>query len=325
MISSLKLSDVRTVDQVSVKNFYNSNREALRLRLVSSPKGFSRPITEPFLNRPGLALSGFYEHFEHRRIQVFGAAEEAYMRSLSEEVRRTRLEELLQGDTPCIIYARGIDVPREALELADKYSVCVFQTELVTMKFVNAATIILENAFAESTTVYGCMVDIRGMGVLLIGESGIGKSEAALGLVEHGAASLVADDIVRLRHIGGDLIASAPEMSYGFLEVRGLGVVNVVTLFGLNAFRKEKKVDLMIILKAGLSSEMDRLGLEREPIDLMGVKIPHVELPVAPGRDTSRLVEVAAMEHSMRTEGFDMAGEFNRRLHQRYSEGKKLS
>ncbi len=321
----LKLSDVKTVQQVSVKNFYDANHEQLQLRLLNSPKGFSRPITVPSINRPGLALSGFYEHFEHRRIQVFGAAEVAYIQSLPEDMRRSRLEAVFRGDTPCIIFARGMAAPEDVFELADRYSVCVFMTDLVTIKFVNAATIILEKAFAESTTAHGCMVDLRGLGVLIVGESGVGKSEDELGVVEHGVGSMVADDIVRMRRLGGDLVASAPEMSYGFIEVRGLGVINVVTLFGLKAFRKEKRVDLIIVLKPGIDLDMDRLGLEREPVSLMGVRIPYVKLPVAPGRDTSRLLEVVALEHSMRTEGFEMAGEFNRQLQRRVAEGKRMS
>ncbi len=320
----LKLSEVKLVDRISVKSFYETNREKLELQLVNSPQGFSRPICEPSFNRPGLALTGFYDYFERRRIQVFGLAEVAYLQSISEELRKARLEEMFRRDLPCVIFARAMDAPRDVLELADRHSVCVFKTDLATMKFVNAGTFILENAFAESTTVHGCMLDIRGLGVLIVGESGVGKSEAALGLVERGAA-LVADDIVRLRQIGGELMGSAPEMSRGFIEVRGLGIVNVTKLFGMRALSQEKRLDLVITLKAGLDPNADRLGLERDQIGLIGVKVAHVMLPVAPGRDTSRLVEVAALDQYLRSEGYEMAREFNLQLRDQVGAGKRMS
>lgn len=323
-IPHLKLSEVKVVESISVQSFYEENREKLELRLINSPQGFSRPICEPSFNRPGLALTGFYDHFEHRRIQVFGLAEIGYLQSISPELRRVRLAEMFRGDLPCVIFARGMDAPRDVLELADEHAICVFKTDLVTMKFVNAGTFILENAFAESTTVHGCMLDIRGLGVLLVGESGVGKSEAALGLVERGA-SLVADDIVRLRQVGGELMGTVPEMSRGYIEVRGLGIVDVTKLFGMRAVSQEKRLDLVITLKAGSDPNVDRLGLERDKLPLLGVKISHLMLPVAPGRDTSRLVEVAALDAYMRSQGFEMAQEFNRQLRDKVSEGKRMS
>ena len=192
--------------------------------------------------------------------------------------------------------------------------VCVFRTSLVTMKFVNSATIILENEFAESVTLHGCMVDVRGVGVLIRGKSGVGKSETALGLIERGAA-LVADDMVYVRNVGGELVASAPEMSRGFMEVRGLGIVNITTLFGLKSIRHNKRLDLIVtLIPAKDQEELDRLGLEREGLDVLGEKVLHVQLSVAPGRDIARLVEVAAMDYHLKDMGIDMAGEFNRRL-----------
>ena len=200
------------------------------------------------------------------------------------------------------------------MELADEAGVCVFRTSLVTMKFVNSATIILENEFAESVTLHGCMVDVRGVGVLIRGKSGVGKSETALGLIERGAA-LVADDMVYVRNVGGELVASAPEMSRGFMEVRGQGIVNIPTLFGVNSSRHNKRPDLIVtLIPAKDQEELDRLGLEREGLDVLGEKVLHVQLSVAPGRDIARLVEVAAMDYHLKDMGIDMAGEFNRRL-----------
>ena len=219
-------SKVKKVDFVTLSKFYGKYKEALQLELINSPAGLSRHICEPALNRPGLAIAGFYSYFANKRIQVFGSAELAYLQKLPEGMRKSRIQRMFRCEVPGIVFSRDKIPPREIVELADEAGVCVFRTSLVTMKFVNSATIILENEFAESVTLHGCMVDVRGVGVLIRGKSGVGKSETALGLIERGAA-LVADDMVYVRNVGGELVASAPEMSRGFMEVRGLGIVNI--------------------------------------------------------------------------------------------------
>jgi HPr kinase/phosphorylase len=182
------------------------------------------------------------------------------------------------------------------------------------MKFLNAATIRLETEFADTTSLHGCMVDIRGIGTLIMGKSGSGKSETAIGLLERGA-SLVADDVVRIRHIGGELIASAPDLSRGFLEMRGIGIINVANLYGLASIRPEKRLDLVITLKPHADlNEVDRLGLQPKTYDVLGQPINHIEIPVAPGRDNARMVAVAALDHQLRRLGYNMADEFNQRL-----------
>lgn len=312
--AALKTSKVKKVSHVSVSRFYGKYKDALRLELVNSPVGLARSISEPTINRPGLAIAGFYAYFAHKRIQVFGSAEVAYLHKLPEAMRRSRIQRMYRCEVPCVVFSRGQQPTREIIELADEAGVCVFKTSLVSMKFVNAATIILENEFADTTTVHGCMLDVRGVGILVRGKSGVGKSEAALGLIERGAA-LVADDMVKLRNIGGEIITSAPEMSRGYLEVRGLGIVNVTNLFGLKAWRNNKRLDLIVsLLPAAEMGSLDRLGLERVYLDVLGEKVLHISLPVAPGRDTARLIEVAAIDQHLKNIGFDMAGEFNRRL-----------
>ena len=305
---------VRKVQQVPVARFYENYRSTLELQLLNSPLGMSRPILQPAINRPGLALAGFTGYFAHERVQVFGAAEMAYLRTLQGEERRNRLTAIMEAGVPCLIFARSVDVPEDVIALADEHSVTVFRTSLTTMQFMNRATIILENEFADSTSVHGCMVDVRGVGVLLTGDSGVGKSEITLGLVERGS-SLVADDIVRIRNISGELIGSSHALSSGFIEIRGIGIINVTNLFGLKAFRREKKIDLVINLTDGPMSELERLGLERKLTTILGVEVERLNLPIAPGRDMSRLVEVAALGQYLRESGYDMAGEFNRRLH----------
>ena len=304
---------VRKVEKVPMSRFYEKYRSTLEMQLLNTPLGMSRPIVQPAFNRPGLALAGYFGYFAHERIQVFGAAEMAYLSTMSEAEREQRLDCICSQDAPCLIFARGVDVPADVLSIADRYNLCVLRTNLLTMEFVNRATFILENEFADSTTMHACMVDVRGVGVLLTGKGGVGKSEISLGLVERGS-SLVADDMVRIRNLGGDLIATAPQLSSGFIEIRGLGIINVTNLFGLKAYRKEKRIDLVINLFSGEMNEMERLGLERKYINILGVDVEHLNLPVAPGRDMCRLVEVAALGRYLRDSGYDMASEFNKRL-----------
>ncbi len=311
----MKKAIVRKVDEISVSHFYEAYRSTLELQLLNSPLGMSRKILQPTLNRPGLALAGFFSYFAHERIQIFGAAEMSYLSTtLQGEQRAERLCWLMKEDVPCLIFSRGVDVPPDVLKHADDYSVCVFRSTLPTMKLVNKTTIILENEFAESTTMHGCMVDVRGVGVLITGKSGIGKSEISLGLVERGS-SLVADDMVRIRNISGELVATSPKLSSGFIEIRGIGIINVTNLFGLKAYRRQKDINLVINLTDGDMTDMERLGLTRQTANILGVEVERLNLPVAPGRDMTRLVEVAALGQYLRESGYDMAGEFNKRLH----------
>ncbi len=314
MFSKFNMPKVKTVEFVTMSKFYGKYKDELQLELISSPAGLSRHICEPAINRPGLAIAGFYSYFANNRIQVFGTAEMAYLKKLPAGMRKSRIQRMFRCEVPAIVFSRDQDPPPEILELADEAGVCAFRTSLVTMKFVNYATIILENEFADSMTLHGCMVDVRGVGVLIRGKSGVGKSETALGLIERGAA-LVADDMVQIRHVGGELITAAPEMSRGFMEVRGLGIVNITTLFGLKSLRHTKRLDLIVTLVPAKDQEsLDRLGLEREHLNLLGEQILHIQLSVSPGRDIARLVEVAAVDYQLKDMGIDMAGEFNKRL-----------
>ena len=306
---------VRNVDHITVAKFYETYRQQLEMKLVNSPLGMSRHIIQPAINRPGLALAGYFGCYAHERVQVFGNAEMSYLGTIEGDARRERFERIFEhNDVPCLIFARNADIPQDIIAMADENNVCVFTTALPTMLFFNRATIYLENEFADSTSIHGCMVSVRGVGVLLTGRGGIGKSEITLGLVERGA-SLVADDMVRVRNIGGELITTSPKLSSGFLEIRGLGITNVTNLFGLKAYSREAKLHLVINLSDGEMSEMERLGLDRKTTSILGVDVERLNLPIAAGRDMSRLVEVAALGHYLRDRGYDMAEEFTKRLH----------
>lgn len=304
----------RQISHLTVRQFYGKYASYLGMELICCEEGLERKIGEPTVNRPGLALAGFYTYFANRRVQVLGNSEMSYLKSLPPDLRQQRFAALCESRIPCLVLSRGARLNAALLNLASVNGLSVFTTPMVTMKFINKATLRMEWEFAPVSTEHGCMVDVRGIGVLVRGDSGTGKSEAVLGLVKRGA-SLVADDLVQLRLVGTELSGSAPPVGRGLVEVRGLGIMNVVALFGAAALRTEKRLDVVVTLRPSSSlNEVDRLGAKRQEVEILGVKLPHVELPVAPGRDMATLIEVAALDQKLRSFGYDVAEEFNRRL-----------
>jgi HPr kinase/phosphorylase len=305
---------VKTITSISVGDFFLSHGEALGLTLIGEQVGFDRPIRESAMNRPGLALAGFFSYFAWKRVQVMGNSELSYLRKLPEEMRVDRFRRMCERDIPCIVVARGLTLDAALMNAAREHEIPVFGTDKVTMNFLNAATIRLEHDFAPSVTLHGVMMDVKGIGVLIVGKSGSGKSETAIGLLERGA-SLVADDMVRIKYVGGDLVATAPDLSRGYMEIRGIGIVNVANLYGLASIRPDKRLDLVVTLKAHADlNEVDRLGIQPKTYEILGQHVMHVEIPVAPGRDTARMVSIAALDQQLRRLGFNMADEFNQRL-----------
>src|SRR5689334_20949620 len=304
-----------SVPVITVESFYNSHAEKLQMKLEGPRVGFHRKIREPTINRPGLALSGFYTYFAEKRVQVFGAAEHSYLKSLSQKLRARRFRALCARKIPCVVISRGFHIDPAVLEVAAEEKIAVFRTPMITMKFINAATIALEMDFSPSATEYGSMVDILGIGVLIRGDSGIGKSESTLGLIERGY-SLVADDVTRMTSIEGrELMATAPELTRNHMEVRGIGIINVAAVFGIGAIRTEKRLDLVVTLKEWESVDgIERVGIQRETYEILGLKVPHVTIPVRPGRDIARLIEVAAMDQKLKGLGHNSALHFNAKL-----------
>ncbi len=313
---------VKTVASISIEQFYESHASALGLELQGERVGFDRPISEPAMNRPGLALAGFFSYFAWKRVQVLGNSELSYLRKLPDSMRVDRFRRMCDRDIPCVVVARGSTLDDELVKVANEHAIPVFGTSQVTMHFLNSATIRLEHDFAPSVTLHGCMVDMRGVGVLIIGKSGSGKSETAIGLLERGA-SLVADDMVRIKYVGGELVATSPALSRGYIEIRGIGIVNVANLYGLASIRPDKRLDLVVTLKPQTDlNEVDRLGLRQKTYEILGQQVTHVEVPVAPGRDTARMVAIAALDQQLRRLGYNMADEFNQRLLKHMSEQK---
>ena len=305
----------KSVPVVTVESFYNFHAEQLQMKLDGPRVGFHRKIREPTINRPGLALSGFYTYFAEKRVQVLGAAEHSYLKSLAPKARVRRFRALCARKIPCLVVSRGFHLDPALLAAAAEEKIAVFRTPMITMKFINAATIALEMDFSPTITEFGSMVDILGVGVLIRGASGIGKSECVLGLIERGY-SLVADDVTRITSLEGrELMATAPELTRNHIEVRGIGIINVASVFGSGSIRIEKRLDLVVTLKDWQEVEaVDRIGLDREFYGILGLQVPHLTIPVRPGRDMARLIEVAAMDQKLKGLGQNSALEFNTRL-----------
>jgi HPr kinase/phosphorylase len=300
---------------VSVGDFHRNHAATLGLDLLAGESGLDRLIREPTVNRPGLALSGFFNYFAPKRVQVFGSAELSYLQSLPATERRDRLRRFFGCTIPCVVVARNAKLPPNLLKFANEAGVPLFRTPMITMKFINAATIALEFEFAPRRSEHGSMVDILGIGTLIRGASGIGKSECVLSLLERGY-SLVSDDITRFRAVENrELLGTSADLTRFHMEVRGIGIINVAAIFGVRSIRTEKALDLVVTLKDWQEmEEVDRHGLQRQTYKILGIAVPHVIIPVRMGRDLGHLVEVAALDHKLKSHGMNSALEFNERL-----------
>jgi HPr kinase/phosphorylase len=309
------ISKTRQPTGITVEHFFNTYREKLKLELVAGSRGLNRVIREGSINRPALALTGFFKYFAHRRVQVLGAAEITFLKTLPEERQGEIFTEIARRGIPCLIYSRNYHPSRPLLAIAEKARLAVFRTPMITKNFITVATLVLDNEFAPETTEHGTMMDIKGVGVLIRGESGVGKSECALALIER-SHSLVADDLTRIRLVDErELIASSLDLNRGHMECRGLGIINVAEMFGVRSVRREKRIDMVVSLRElTAETDEDRTGLEQGSFEILGMKLPHIELYVRPGRDMARLVEVAALVQALKFMGHDPAKEFNDRL-----------
>jgi len=308
--------------QVTVDQFFREYGERLELKLIAGERGLRRLIREPTLNRPGLALAGHTRFFACHRVQVLGSMELHFLREQSPEARARAYEVLFTNTVPAVVVARGLKPDTGMLSDAESAGIPVFRTRHITMKFINKATIALEAMTAPRTTMHASMVDVLGIGVVLLGESGIGKSESVLALLEHGY-SLVADDVVRVRlHDDCELIGSAKELAKHLMEVRGIGIIDVARMFGIRAIRDHKRIDLVVSLKPWAEvTDVDRLGIDQEYMRILGVDVPHIVIPVRPGRDLARLIEVAAFQVKLRSTGHNAAAELSQRVMERMQAG----
>jgi len=305
----------KVVDHVLVESFFKEGKDSLRLVLTAGESGLKHPIRDKSINRPALAVTGYFKSFAYRRVQIFGAGEMAYLKDQSLEHQRAVLAKIVEKQVPCFIVSRNL-VPLPAIvEAAERSGTPLFRSSLTTRDLANAATLILEELFAPRISEHGTLLDIKGIGTLIRGKSGVGKSECALALIERGH-SLVADDLVYIHMVKDhELQGRSSDLNRGYMECRGIGIVNIADLFGVRAVRMEKNINLVVTFeewKPGMDEE--RTGLEQEYFSILGVNVPHIVLPVRPGRDLARLVEVASMVHALKRIGHDTAREFNERL-----------
>jgi HPr kinase/phosphorylase len=312
-------------DLVTVERFYTEHAGELEMKLVAGAAGLKRVIREPTVNRPGLALAGFTKYFASKRVQVIGSAESTFLKSLGRAEREQRYADLFSYKIPCVVFSRNIHPDRLFLKAAERADAPVFRCPLITMKFINLATLALEMMFAPRGTDMGSMVDILGVGAIIRGESGIGKSECVLALIERGY-SLVSDDVTKVTLVDGrEVIGTSAELTRNHMEVRGIGIINVAAMFGVKCIRAEKRVDLVVTLKSWNEvPDVDRIGMEEQFVKILGVDIPHIIIPVRPGRDLARLIEVAAFQTKLKRSGYNPAKELNDRLVAKMAAASKL-
>ena len=309
----------------TVADFYEAGREELSLTLVSGGGNMRRPVEEPIINRPGLALTGFYEHFAWRRLQLIGKAEMAYLRTLDEETRRGRFQALIDRKAFCFIFTNGQKPSADEVALGEKSGAVIMTTPLKTRSFAHLSAFVLERLSAPTTSIYGTMVEVCGLGVLFEGDPGLGKSETALGLIKRGCA-LIADDLTCIRKEVGNnrLFGSASESTAGYMEIRGIGIMHIPSIFGVSAVRGEKVLELVVTFKRlqDVKGEIDRTGQTRRFKTILGVDVPNVVIPVSEGRDLVNLVETAAMQQKLLMSGADPVTELSERLRRRADEMK---
>ena len=305
----------KAINGITVAHFYETYRTKLQLELLNGGEGLHRLIREGSLNRPSLALTGFFKYFANKRIQVFGAAEMTYLKTLSQKQQIEIFAELAKRGIPAIVLTRNYTATHPMLAVSDEMKLPIFRTPLITMHFVNAATICIDSEFAPTATEHATTLEVKGIGVMIRGDSGIGKSECALALIERGH-SLVADDLTCIRLIEErKLSASSRPLNRGYMECRGIGIINIAEMFGVQSVRLDKRIQLVVSLREWSPDVIEeRTGLEENYYNILGVKVPHIEFYVRPGRDIARLVEVAALVQALKNMGHDPAKDFNERL-----------
>ncbi|MBD3372292.1 MAG: HPr(Ser) kinase/phosphatase [Candidatus Coatesbacteria bacterium] len=304
---------------VTVGRLFDENKIRLELRLVGDAVGLEREITRPDLERPGLVLAGHFQYQLEERVHILGKSETDFLANLDSAERRRILGYLAREcRTPCFFISRGLEPPRELSEICREQRVPILLTPKPTPEVISAVSFYLQDVLAQSVEMHGVLLDIKGVGLLILGKAGIGKSECALELVSRGHR-LVADDVVRIKcKFNSVLVGNAPERIREYMEIRGIGIINVRHLFGVNAVRDQKRVELVVQIREWRGRDnYERVGLETQYKDILGIKIPQVVIPASPGKNIASIVELAAMNYLVRRRGFNPARELNRSLIER--------
>ncbi len=298
-----------------VQHLFEQHGKYLGLELIAGEKGLNRRINKAEVHRPGLSLTGYLKGFVSARILVIGKQEIEFLKELEPKVRLQRLSAILTPSTPAVIVARGFGAPRELISLCEKVGVPLFRASSTATNLLSRITFLLLEEFCPSVTLHGTLVEVFGVGVLIQGESSVGKSEAALGLIERGHR-LISDDVVRVKKKEGSyLVGSGPELTRHLMEIRGIGIINVAHLYGAVCVRPDKGIDIVVKLEEWDDGHFyDRVGLDEKFIDILGVSVPYHLLPVKPGRDVVLLLETIALNHRLKDMGYNSAKEFNAKL-----------
>lgn len=301
----------------SVEDLFKRHGERLGLEIVAGKAGMNRRIKIPEAHRPGLSLSGYLKGHAGKRILIFGRVEIEYLRDLDPETRIARLEAILCSSTPtpAVILARRYRPPRELIVLCEKHQIPLLRASMTTMNLLSKLTLLLNEEFSPSMNCHGTLVEVFGVGVLIQGDSSVGKSEAAIGLIERGHR-LITDDIVKVKKREGDYLEGfGAEITRHHMEIRGIGIINVANLYGAVCVRDNKSIDIVVKLEAWDDHNFyDRVGLDEKHCDILGIKLPYHILPVKPGRDVVLLLETIALNHRLKRMGYNSAKEFNSKL-----------
>jgi HPr kinase/phosphorylase len=314
---------IQKKNAIDVKFLFENIRSKFNIRILSDESGFTRTITDQNLHRPGLALAGFVDLFSFSRVQLFGNTEMRYLGQLSEDARTVAIERLFQFSIPCIILTDNNDPFPQLLSLANKFHIPIFSSSLSTTKLTYFLSDFLDDQFALRCSMHGSFVDVYGVGILFVGKSGIGKSEVALDLIERGHR-LVSDDVTILTKKGeGIIMGSGTDINKHFMEIRGLGIINVEKMFGVRAIRFQKRLETVVELENwDVTQNYERTGLDGSSVNIVGVEIPYVKLPIIPGKNITVISEIIALHYLLKHYGYDAAQSFQNYLNDRLQQGK---
>jgi HPr kinase/phosphorylase len=307
-----------TIPSMTVGELLTDDAAAsLNLVLVSGADGIDNVVDRTRIQKPGLALAGFLEHIHPGRVQVLGKSETSFLAERAPAERSRIVSQLCRQGVTCFVLTTGLDPPTELVDETERHGVPLLRTDLSSATAIERLTRYLEDKLAPQAVVHGVLLDVYGLGVLLIGDSGVGKSECAIDLVVRGHR-LVSDDVVEIKQLGDHLVGTGPELTRYHMELRGVGIINVKDLFGVASVRLTKYVEYVIKLDPWkVGKKYDRLGLDDNGYEILGVTLPYVEMPVGPGRNLSVLIEVAARNHLLKLKGYHPARELARKLGER--------
>jgi HPr kinase/phosphorylase len=303
------------MDSLIVQELEQDREHHLELTLMAGRKGLKKKVTHSQVQKMGLALTGFIQFINPERLQVIGNTEMAYFKTLPPEIQGKVIHEICSLPLSCLVITRGLEIPELLLREGDEKGIPVFRTNLRSFDFIERVTKFLEEKLASTSSLHGVLMDIYGVGVLILGKSGIGKSECALDLILRGHR-LVADDMVHIqKRSPSSVIGSGFEVIQHHMEIRGLGIINIRSLFGVEAIRERKKIELVLeLLEWDTQREYDRLGFEEEKFSILGMELPMLRIPVTPARNLTTIIEVAVRNHLLKVMGYDSALEFEKKL-----------